>query len=1141
MDRLPVFLLSAALAASFASAQTATMTGATGADMSLPATWSNAIGITATEAEGWDYEVAGKDLQTPNNVNVAAKAQSLSVTGGSLSLVRNHASGYETRTYSFPGLALADSNLRLLGTTGGSYYDISTPLSFSGNSAITRVSGGYSQKLTFTSASGISGSGVLTVQNSTGNPLVVVNNAPGSYTGQIKLANAGNNDSAFELNQPVGAADLTVGGTNGRWALKAGAGALTALRSFTVERANTTIELTGANTLTDFTLAGATFKGSGALTLDLDEDCVLSAAVAITEAVSLVKNGAGALTLSGTGNTFSGGLILNAGAVSVTAFNGLGIGPLTLNAGEIALGQARPSVVTVNGESSLSLTLTAQDFSSPDSVILPNVTEASPGLLTVAASDSEGNVYPTQLVNNQLLLIKDTADLVWTGSENTQWGGAFLNWLAAGETPRAFSPGDGAFFPASAANAVEVGDSVIASGLHVEGEGYSFTGAGGIQSPWALFTQSASLAVPLQTWRMTVEAGMAVTASSLIALPGGKYDARFIKLLFTGNNGAADGVAVAELMLFADSRRVAWPGGSTVALSPGSTSASNANELPRSLIDGYYGNGTGNTGWGYAYKNNKLWINNATTDRMSGDLVYAVIELPQTVSFNAYRICSTDHGPRNPTGWKLFTSMDGENWRSIDSKGSLGAEAGRANTWYGDTTASTITYVPAGPPALQAPAALSGNGDITAGTLAGSFSKAGTGLLTLSGDNSTATAWLGVTEGSARLGTTATAPKKIDVASGATAEVDFRGNPSLAQLDGSGLLNLILNAEAGFSASGNFSGVIRLHPGSVGATAKLRFDQSAISLSSSCWFEVMPGAQLWANQANAVSRNIRIAGEGGGANVEQFGGALRMQNGAALNGKIEVMADASITGNGRTCGSTVTVAQSAESAPTLSLGVAAVAYGTAVEGNLTFTGAFSGREDLPLNLAVNAYTTRLQGGAGNNMGSLAVRHRGVGSDPFAAAVLEGGKSYAFASVSVGGNASKTESLTVTNATLTVSGALTVSESSSTLSLLSGGRLAYSSGAIEGTLALGGGSALQPLSFADPLTVATVVPPAAGTVALVIDESLAPVQPWARAYILRTPTRLPVTAFTGVPEKWRLVSDATGLYLTRDVGTVIMLF
>jgi autotransporter-associated beta strand protein len=59
----------------------------------------------------------------------------------------------------------------------------------------------------------------------------------------------------------------------------------------------------------------------------------------IQDTGELIKNGLGTLTLGGTtANTFSGGLTINSGTVTVAKANALGTGPLTLNGGVLNLG-----------------------------------------------------------------------------------------------------------------------------------------------------------------------------------------------------------------------------------------------------------------------------------------------------------------------------------------------------------------------------------------------------------------------------------------------------------------------------------------------------------------------------------------------------------------------------------------------------------------------------------------------------------------------------------------------------------------------------------------------------------------------------------------------------------------------------------
>lgn len=305
-------------------------------EMNQAASWNPAIAITAAEAANYDYVVSGMETKTPNNVSVAALSRSLSITNGSLAIVRNHASGYSKRTYSFPGLSLADSKLALRGDIGGNDNDIVTPVTFLGNCFITRESGGYDHRLLFTSTSGISGSGTLSIQNNAGSALTITTSAVGNYAGAIRLLNARNNNSTFTFNQPIGPASLFVGGSSGIWTIYAASETLTPLTGITVERANTAFVLSGSNTLPPFSnTATTTFRGGGTLTLPPETDTTFSNAT-FSGTLALVKTGSSTATFAAN-NTFSGGFTINEGSVVFSTASSMGGGPLTINGGEVDL------------------------------------------------------------------------------------------------------------------------------------------------------------------------------------------------------------------------------------------------------------------------------------------------------------------------------------------------------------------------------------------------------------------------------------------------------------------------------------------------------------------------------------------------------------------------------------------------------------------------------------------------------------------------------------------------------------------------------------------------------------------------------------------------------------------------------------
>ncbi len=934
-----------------------------------------------------------------------------------------------------------------------------------------------------------------------------------------------------DANRPGNSAVVTL--ANGTLALGAG--------GISIPAANTlkTVELTGPATLTaseDWTFAAShagafQTKAAGAAAPAIDPaGHTITLNAALTGSGGIRFAGTGTVNLNG-GGTYTGGTAIE-GAVNVKAAS-IGTGGLTLANATFNLGLIRPPSLSVTAASTLSLTLTAGEIAQENAVILSNVTEASPGLLTVIAADAEGTRFGTVIDGTDLRLAKLT--LTWNGSVALpNWDTTSQNWLE-GSSPTAFMAGADVIFPENGFKDVVVAETVAPSSMTVFGEDYTFSGESAIQAASVTVWADTAFTAPVHTAAFTAPGGSTQTLAALAGHPASTARAKYIKLTLTGH-AADSSVAVAELALFNGGDYVPWPAGSTLALTEGnSSSAATGNEGPGALIDG---------SWGAGNPNNKLWIANPTPLRYGNGQVAAIVTLPAAIAFNGYRLCTADHGPRNPAGWQLHGSMDGENWTLLDAKT---GQSANPNTWYGDPAKAVTGTLPAAPATRFSPLALNGAATFSIGTLSDCSIQAGAlEKLTLTGNNSAFTGGITLAGGVLEPGSHATMPKALHLGESTFTKVNVGGNPVFAALNGAGTLELQFNAEAGLIAPGVFSGLIRQLAPQSGSNPKLRLDTSRFSTNA--WIEAMSGAQLWGNVSQ--TRKIRIAGEGG-APAEPFGGALRLQSTETLAGQIELMDSATVTGNGRTLAADITLAQSLTAPATLRLGVAFNTYTPQVDGNLTLTGTLSGREGIPLNLLVNAHTVTFKKGTGADIGSLTIRHRaGVGSSsgqtPAAiGAVLtaDAPSAYTYTGVEIGGGPSgKTETLTVgTNATLAVTGALAATESDSKVIVAEGGALANVSGTIEGTLELRAGSTLR--LAGNLLTAGSLALPAEGTVALDLDPGLFTngfIVPLVKASTLTGgPAK---NAFTGIPEKWQIGHDpSNGLYLRKTGPLYITLY
>ncbi len=444
---------------------------------------------------------------------------------------------------------------------------------------------------------------------------------------------------------------------------------------------------------------------------------------------------------------------------------------------------------------------------------------------------------------------------------------------------------------------------------------------------------------------------------------------------------------------------------------------------------------------------------------------------------------------------------------------------------------------------------VSGLGNVNVGILVGNaaINKLMTGTLKLTGNNSAYAGQINVSEGTVDLGNNTTNPKKVSLASAGTAKITLNTNAAAGILDGvtgTGVIAVEATTQVWAKLSPTaFTGTLRVLPVVTGSDSKFRIDRNS-TYHSSVWFDIDAGGSLIF--VDDKTANVRLAGDGPVDVGEKSAGALRLQG--SISGQIELSDSATVVGANRTINSPVTVSQNSTVAPTLRLGIGQ-GYTGAINNALTLMGRVSGRTGAPLGIHVNACTVTLKGGASTDISNFTVSTRDIAALPaerVAQALLTGDtpQAYTFANVNVGGGkAGLAESLTVgANATLTVTNAITVTESDSAFIIDNGGTLAYGNGTVEGALTLRAGSILKPQAFGG-LSAGSVALPASGSVTLDIAEELLPAVAGGKFYLLRTGsvTGGALSVFTGVPEKWFVRSDDQGIYLEKLTGLLISIY
>ncbi|MBS0633782.1 MAG: autotransporter-associated beta strand repeat-containing protein [Verrucomicrobia bacterium] len=329
-----------------------------------------------------DIAVSGAStIAAANGVNFTFATDNFSTTSGGLTLDNTSDAGLTTLGFTGSGftfsrtIAFADAygRIRLANTSGTQTF--SAVISGSG-SLLRDVAGGttaLNANNTFTGGVTLSAGALSLGQNS----------ALGTGT----FTFAGGEVSAASTRSIANATALTGNGTVG------GAANFTFTGGITQSGGNQTLSITNTGVTTISTTALTLSELNAARTLTLDVDgasggLVVSGVIqdgSGTGADSLVKNGGGALTLSGA-NTFTGGATLNAGNVTIGNNAAFGTGTLTLGGANLTIA----SDYTLTNALSLAgnTTVTGQSFT--DLVFSSNSISASSGTLSLANTSGSG-------------------------------------------------------------------------------------------------------------------------------------------------------------------------------------------------------------------------------------------------------------------------------------------------------------------------------------------------------------------------------------------------------------------------------------------------------------------------------------------------------------------------------------------------------------------------------------------------------------------------------------------------------------------------------------------------------------------------------------------------------------------------------
>lgn len=154
----------------------------------------------------------------------------------------------------------------------------------------------------------------------------------------------------------------------------------------------------------DLNIRGQVNLGANALTLDGARNTAISNTIRGTG--SLLKQGAGNLILAGTAaNTFSGGVTLSGGTITVAKSNALGSGPLVLNSGTLNLGAYNLSASSVS--------------------LLGGTVTSTSGALNASAYLLQSGTVSARL-GGSAVLTKSTPGVVTLTSSNLYTGGTLI-------------------------------------------------------------------------------------------------------------------------------------------------------------------------------------------------------------------------------------------------------------------------------------------------------------------------------------------------------------------------------------------------------------------------------------------------------------------------------------------------------------------------------------------------------------------------------------------------------------------------------------------------------------------------------------------------------------------------------------------
>src|SRR5439155_3090433 len=339
--------------------------------------------------------------------------------------------------------------------TGAGVYSIGGTVQYSGNTTVTAGTlqfGDGGAGVQTTSAVNISAGATLELANVTLAQIGFLSGTGSLTLTSGTLTTGANGITTTYSGNITGGGSLIKTGT-GTWRLSAGSNTYTGGTTINGGTLSIGSDLRLGNSSGVLTFAGGTLNTSasftslrgihlstGGGTFDVNNATTLTLSGGVTGTTALTKTGAGSLVLGGT-NTYTGGTVINAGSVSISADNNLGsstAASLTLAGGTLTTttGFSTPRFIVLNstgGTVNTTATTSTVTHSGVISGTAP-LTKAGAGFLTLGGASANTMTGLTTVAAGTLNLAKPN-NVNAVGGNLTVNSGSILQWQADEQIP----------------------------------------------------------------------------------------------------------------------------------------------------------------------------------------------------------------------------------------------------------------------------------------------------------------------------------------------------------------------------------------------------------------------------------------------------------------------------------------------------------------------------------------------------------------------------------------------------------------------------------------------------------------------------------------------------------------------------------